>query len=422
MDEQFLHYIWKYQKFNTTEFILTNGQLLKVFYPGNHNHDSGPDFEEARIKIDLIEWAGQVEIHVKSSDWINHSHQDDEAYDSVILHVVWQHDKDIYTENEAIPTLELKGLIDPFLIGKYQQHIQSPDEILCASQIQKLHALKINSMLDRAAIERLKEKSTVILNHLKQTKNDWEQVTYQTIAANFGFSTNKEAFIRLTELLPFSKLKKVLQNAFQTEAILFGQAGFLETPVDPYQEELKSEFVFLSRKFDLQEPLKKVQWKYGKLRPANFPSVRLAQLSGIFHKHLQLFTLLTKSENIADLKTELLVDVSSYWQNHYDFGKLRKKTSRGIGQSSFENLLINSVSPILAAYSLFTNEQKYMDKAIDLLESISPENNRITKKWTSLDIKPKSALDSQALIQLHKSYCQKRRCLHCNIGVEILNK
>ena len=422
MDEQFLHYIWKYQKFKQGDLHLSNGQTLKVFYPGNHNHDSGPDFEEARIKIDTIEWAGQVEIHIKSSDWLYHNHQHDEAYKSVILHVVWNHDRDIAIQTETIPTLELKKLVDPTLTEKYLFHIKSAEEILCANQIGKLPSLRVYSMLDRVAIERLDEKSSQILNRLSKTTNDWEQVTYETIAANFGFSTNKVAFILLTEIMPFSMLKKALQDQQMTEALLFGQSGFLGNPVDEYHVVLKNEYDFLAKKFKLKDPLKKVQWKHSKLRPANFPSVRLAQLSSLLHNQPQLFAFLTKSEKIAEIKDKLLVNVSDYWQQHYDFGKSRKKPTMQMGASSFENLLVNSVAPLLAAYAKYSDEQKYMDRALAILESVSAENNRITKKWDQLGIKSKSAFDSQALIQLHKSYCLKRRCLHCNIGVEILNK
>lgn len=422
MDEQFLHYIWKFQKFKSNQLELINNQSLKIFYPGNHNHDSGPDFEEARIKIDEIEWAGQVEIHINSSDWLHHNHQEDQTYESVVLHVVWNHDKEIHIQNEVIPTLELKNLVDPFLIEKYHRYISTTDEILCSSQINSLSNLTISSMLDRVLIERLSNKASEVLMTLSENTNDWEQVTYRTIAANFGFSTNKGTFIRLTELAPFEVLKKVLHNQLATEALLYGQSGFLDNTIDDYQTELNKEYQFLKKKFRLKEGLSKSYWKSGKLRPTNFPIVRIAQLSALLHSQPQLFTLLIKTININELKQRLMVDVSTYWQLHYDFNKRTKKTNNSIGRSSFENLLINSVSPLLAAYARFTDEHQYMDRAINLLESISPERNRITKKWDPLEIKAKSAFDSQALIQLHKNYCEKRRCLKCNIGVEILNE
>lgn len=422
MDEQFLHYIWKYQKFETCRFELTDARSLKVFYPGNHNHDSGPDFEEAKIKIEDIEWAGHVEVHINSSDWLQHNHQHDPSYNNVILHVVWNYDKEIQVEGEVLPTLELKNRVDPLLLANYKMYMRSTSEILCASQITSLTPLNIRNMLDRVLIERLEQKSSQILADLSTKTNDWEQMTYRLIAANFGFSTNKETFIRLSDQLPFSTLKKNLQNIKFTEALLFGQAGFLEENIDEYQSELKAEFHFLKTKFQLRPPLSKVHWKYGKLRPGNFPSVRLAQLAALFHNQPQLFTLLMQSDNIAEIKQHLLVDVSEYWQIHYDFGKRRIRPSKKMGNSSFENLIINSMVPLLAAYAKFTGEPKYMNRSVEMLESIHAENNRITKKWKVLDIGAISAFDSQALIQLYKCYCQKRRCLRCNIGTEILNK
>lgn len=422
MDEQFLHYIWKYQKFEQKKLKLTDNQTLKVFYPGNHNQDSGPDFEEARIKIDAIEWAGQVEIHVHSSDWNHHNHQHDPAYENVILHVVWAHDEEIQLNGVAIPTLELKSIVDLDLIEKYKKHVQSNQEILCSSQLIDVSPLTKCSMLDRILVERLEEKAARILDYLKNNKNDWEDVTYWTLAINFGFSTNKDAFMRLTELLPFAKLKKVLHNDQSTEALLIGQAGFLDEEKDEYQRTLKSTFNFLSKKFELPDPMIRAQWKFGRLRPANFPTVRLAQLASLLHHQPKLFTVLTRTESTEELKKQLRPTLNSYWQKHYDFGKVREKTIMHFGQTTFENILINTVAPLLAAYARHTANLSYMDRAISLLESLSAESNRITKKWSKIGSHPKTAFDSQAFIQLFKNYCQKRRCLQCNIGVEILNR
>ncbi|MEO9871594.1 DUF2851 family protein [Ekhidna sp.] len=422
MDELFLHYIWKYQKFNLTDLSVSDGQSLKVFYQGNHNQDSGPDFAEARIKIGSIEWAGQVEIHINSSDWIHHKHQNDPAYKNVILHVVWTNDQEILIEGQPIPTLELKSIIDLDLIEKYKRHIQSTNEILCSDQFSSVPQLTKSSMLDRVLVERLMEKSDRILHRLKENKNDWEEVTYKTLAENFGFSTNKEAFKRLTDLLSFSVLKKILPKALETEALIFGQSGFLEGEGDDYKKKLRSEYDFISKKFQLPDTMVQAQWKFGKLRPDNFPTVRLSQFASLLHKHSQLFTFLTQTESMDVLKKKLVVSVSSYWQDHYDFGKPRKKPIETIGISSFENILINTVAPLLAAYSKYTDEQKFIDRAVELLESLSPESNRITRKWEPLDQKAKNAFESQAQIHLFKNYCQKKRCLQCNVGVKILSK
>lgn len=422
MDELFLHYIWKYQKFDSLPLKLSDGQDLCVFYPGNHNQDSGPDFEEARIKIDNIEWAGQVEIHIRSSDWIRHNHQTDKAYESVILHVVWKYDKPIHVNGAPIPTLELSSYVDPILINKYERYVRSNDQILCNSQIKNVTQLKVIGMMDRVLIERLNEKSLRILKVLKEHSNDWEFITYTTVATNFGFSTNKDAFARLAELLPFHKLKKSLQSRLSTEALLFGQSGFLDDVVDPYQRSLKDEYVFQTKKLRLGPPLSRAQWKFGKLRPANFPSVRIAQLASVLHHNPKLFIFLIETKNIKELKNQLQVRTSEYWKSHYDFGKPSKNRDSKIGTSSLDNILINSVAPLLAAYSTYVGDHSFLAQAVEMLESIAPESNRITKKWDHMGIKPKSAFDSQALIQLYQSYCQQRKCLLCNIGVEILNK
>ncbi len=422
MDEHFLHYIWKYQKFNISPLFLTNGQSLRVFYPGNYNEDSGPDFEEARIKIDNIEWAGQVEIHIKSSDWYNHQHEKNTAYNNVILHVVWKHDKEVTIHDQAIPTLELNGIVNPLLIDKYQKHTQVKEEILCGYQLQSIGSITLNSMLDRVLVERLEEKANRIKSLLASCKNDWEEITYRSIAANFGFSTNKEAFTRLSQILPHKVLRKVLHQQKQTEALLFGMAGFLENPQDEYQSELRTEFEFLQKKYELNDPMVTAQWKFGKMRPANFPTVRIAQFACLLHTHPQLFAVLIETDNIKTLKKKIRTPVGDYWQSHYDFNKINKRKTEMIGITSFENLLINTVAPLLAAYSSYTANQVYMDRAIALLESLSPESNRVTRKWETQNIEIKNAFESQAFIHLFKHYCQKRKCLQCNVGVELLNK
>ncbi|MEP0987637.1 DUF2851 family protein [Ekhidna sp.] len=422
MDEQFLHYIWKYQKFDYQSLTLTSGQSLRVFYQGNSNQDSGPDFEEGRIKIDTIEWAGQIEIHINSSDWANHNHQNDPAYQNVILHVVWNHDKEVLLDDVPIPTLELKNIVDPTLLEKYRKYINAPSDIPCTGLLKNISPFTMTTMLNRTLVERLENKGHRILQSLQRNNNDWEETTYQAIASNFGFATNKESFIRLTEILPFSKLKKVLHDSKQTEALLFGLAGFLEPNEEEYQQLLGAEFEYLRKKFELNDPMVTAQWKFGKLRPGNFPTVRLSQLSSLLHHHPKLFTLLIETEDIKQLKKELLTSVSEYWRRHYDFGKVKKKAGNSMGINSFENLLINTVAPLMAAYAKHSAQQKYMDRAIELLESLPPESNRIIAKWNHLNLNFKNTFDSQAAIELYKSYCQKRRCLHCNVGVELLNK
>jgi len=422
MDEHFLHYIWKYQKLNANSLILEDGSTLSVFFPGHHNQDSGPDFEEARIKINDIEWAGQVEIHIRSSDWDRHKHGLNPAYNNVILHVVWSHDTDIQIEAESLPVLELQNLVDLSLISRYKDHVNSSKSVACGSRLNSKHELAYFSMLDKVLVERLERKSSEILEKLSQNKNDWEEVCYQALAKNFGFSTNKSAFELLSKRLPFSILKKNLQDINKTEALIFGQAGFLGKPIDHYQSTLKKEYNYLTSKYKLPGPLEIQQWKFGRMRPANFPTVRLAQFSSLLHQHPKLFSDFISIKNPKEIISLLAFELPKYWLEHYDFDKKRTKSEKSIGQQSLDTLLINTVAPLLAAYSKYTDNLEFMNRAISILENTPPERNRITKEWVALNKTPKTAFESQGQIQLFNEYCKKRKCLSCNVGVEILSK
>lgn len=422
MDEQFLHYIWKFQKYSTDDLQLVDGSHLNIFNQGNHNHDSGPDFEEARIKIDEIEWAGQIEIHVKSSDWMKHGHQNDKSYENVILHVVWEYDSEVQINRSSVPTLELKGRVDLTLLSRYQSHIESKEDILCAQQLSNINSITISSMLDKVLSERLEQKAISVLQILEETKNDWDEAFYRTLASNFGFSVNKEAFLKLSSSLPFALIKKYIHKAQSVEALLFGQAGFLEIEVDSYQTKLKKEFEYLQTKHKLKSPLVKNEWKFGKMRPANFPSVRLSQFAAILSQNPHLFSNLIEVKNTKEFISAINCELSSYWVAHYDFGKEKKKKSMKVGETTFHNFIINTLAPILASYSKYTGDQQYMDRALELLEYLPKESNRITKQWISIGQSPKTAFDSQAMIQLYKNYCQSHKCLSCNIGVALLNK
>ena len=422
MDEYLLQFIWKYQRYRSDHLITTEGQRLLVFHPGYHNTDSGPDFEEARIKIGVIEWNGSVEIHIASSDWDRHRHTNDPAYSNVILHVVWQDDKPLKFENETIPTLELKRLVDVKLLTDYQKHVGEPASIACASQFTKSLALPYFSMLDRVAVERLQQKADEVLQMLHLTNNSWDDVVYRLLVRSFGFSTNKTAFARLTEKLPYQVLKKNGANRSAIEALFFGQAGFLDREDDGYQVELAKEFKFLKQKYDLPQSLLRHEWKFGRMRPANFPSLRLAQISNLLFSRPRLFTQVVELGDIMEILKLLTFPLSDYWMEHYDFGKKRSLPKQSIGAKTIENIAINSLAPLLAAYSKYAQDQSFMDKAVSLLQLLSPEKNRVTKQWAAVNKHPKNAMESQAQIQLLKEYCLKRRCLSCAVGVTLLCK
>lgn len=420
MDEHFLHYIWKHQRFSHPHLKLTSGTPVAIFHTGFHNHNSGPDFEEARVKIEKVEWAGSVEIHLRSSDWNKHRHTHDPAYDKVILHVVWEHDQEILVSGAPLPTLALSEWVDPLLLQKYQKHMQSEQAILCSPQLAKVPSIEYESMLASTLVSRLEAKASRLHDRLSQNKNNWEATVYHTLASNFGFSINKIAFERLAYVLPFEILKKNLSELHKTEALLFGQAGFLAHCEDDYQSELQATYHFLKEKFKLRATMAKSEWKFGRMRPANFPVLRIAQFASLLHQNPTMFDKILAAKETASLFGLFKITLSAYWTAHYDFGKKRSAPSKGPGTATLENLLINSASPLLAAYSRHMGDQAYMDRALALLESIQPEANRYTKEWSLLGKKARSAFESQAQIELLRSYCLKKRCLECNIGASLI--
>ncbi len=423
MDEAFLHFIWKFQKFEKANLSTSDSEDLQIFYPGIHNHDSGPDFNEARIKMGEIEWNGQIEIHIKSSDWNLHGHTGNPAYENVILHVVWQNDIKIFrTDGSVIPALELKNLVDASLLSNYKSFLNQPQEILCANHLSKIHDLTWHSNLDAMLTRRLQMKSERILELAGKKNYDWEEVAYITLSRNFGFSLNAESFEKLAHSLPLKVVSKHGDQPKQIEALIFGQAGFLEDPIDEYQHNLKSEFEFLTKKYGLVNGLHQVHWKYGKMRPSNFPSVRLAQFSALLSKHQKLFSLFQQVNDLKGLRKEMTLTLSEYWESNYDFKKPLKRGVNLLGKSTLENLIINSAVPLLAAYSIHTDQPAMMSKAIQFLEDLPPESNRYTRHFEALDKPPKNAFDSQGLITLFKDFCNRKKCLNCAVGSSLFSK
>lgn len=422
MQESFLHYIWRYQYFDKRDLITTDGQPIDILYPGHYNTDAGPDFKEAKVKIGNLEWLGSVEIHLKSSDWNAHKHQNDLAYNNTILHVVWESDGDIQREdNSILPTLQLKDRVDPALLNKYNKLINHPATyISCENQWRNVANITKLSMLDKMAMERLDEKSAVVLSLLENNKGDWEEAAYQLLLKNFGFKINSEPFLTLAKSIPFKIIKKHAQDLNQIEALLFGMAGFLDEPDDERSLKLAKEFVYLKQKYHLDQKLHKFQWKYLRLRPANFPTVRIAQIASILYQQPSVFELLVKTDDLKKLSSWLKSKPSPYWEEHHSFGKQSKSKYKGLGTSSVESLLINTAVALKVAYGKQIDNQDFIDKAVELLEQLKPEKNNITEKWKAVGLDIKSAFDSQASIQLHNNYCKKKRCLNCNIGTSLI--
>ena len=423
MREDFLHFIWQNQYFDKSTLRTSEGDDIVIFKQGLSNLDSGPDFSNCRIKIKSIEWVGNVEIHYKSSDWYQHKHQHDKAYDNVVLHVVWKEDKPIRrTDDSIIPTLELKDKIDLTIINKYKDLIKSDREIHCHPFFSGINDIYKTSMVEKVAIERIKDKSKKVLEILNFHKGDWEQTAYTLLASNFGFKLNSEPFKRLSEVVPFALIKKHLHQPFQVEALIYGASGLLNKVfTDTYPLALQKEYVFLAHKFDLKNiQLEENEWKFSKIRPANFPTIRIAQFISIIIQLKSVFTSLLGILNIKELNQLADIKIHDYWMNHFLFEKESKKKFIHLGQESINNIAINTVIPLLVAYALAKDKHEYLERAIKLLESIPYERNTVISKWKKVGLDFSNALQSQGAIGLLNTYCAKKRCLDCALGIQIL--
>lgn len=423
MSESFLYYVWQFQYFNKTNLLTTDGDSINIFVPGIRNSHAGPDFQNARVKINNIEWIGSVEIHVNAADWVSHQHQFDDAYENVILHVVWKNDKALQrNDGTYLPTLELKDRVDLNLLLAYKKLVSSPEQIPCVNALHNVPELLKVSMLDKALLVRLEHKAQEILYSLEHNKNDWEQTAYQVIAKNFGFKVNTEPFGQLASGLPHKILMKHADKLLQLEALLLGQAGFLESELnDGYYQSLKREYTLLSQKYNLvSNKVLQAQWKFLRLRPANFPTIRLAQFAGLIFSQRNLFSKIIDSESAKDLINLFTTPQSEYWRVHYHFTKKAKSALPNLGINSIENVIINSVVPLMVAYGKLKDDVKFTERAIRILEELHPEDNHITRHWKHLGMSLKTSFDSQAYIELYNNFCFKRRCLDCTIGASIL--
>ena len=430
MSEFFLHFLYQFQYFDKTNLQSTDNERIEVLKVGRMNTDSGADFQDARLLIGKVEWAGSVEIHVKSSDWNLHEHQSDAAYQNVILHLVWEDDKPVFRKDGTkIPTLTLKERTDKNLLKKYQALMDSKTEIPCQNQFMEVDNIQKMMMLDKVLMKRLQDKSLIISESLIENTSDWEETAYQILAKNFGFKLNAEPFLQLAKNLPLKILQKHRGNLQQIEALIFGVAGFLQNSEDDpkhwdeYRLSLRKEFQFLQVKYQLQNHiLGQHEWKYLRLRPANFPTVRLAQFAKFIQENANLFSVLIHLEDVKNFGKTLKVKQSEYWINHYVFGKTSEGNVPALGDASVENIVINTVVSLLVAYANHKDHREYLEKAVRLLEEMPSEENKITKHWQSMGLSIKTAFDSQASIEWYNHFCLQKRCLSCNVGVSILRK
>jgi hypothetical protein len=423
MKEDFLHYIWKYKKFDVLNLKTTLGETVNLVSVGKHNLNSGPDFFNAQLEIEEQLWAGNVEIHIKSSDWFVHHHEVDKTYDNVILHVVWEHDTEVFRkDNTQIPTLELKNRVSQEVLQNYQKlFFKTQKWINCENDFNQVDDFLLNNWLERLFFERLERKSDEIEILLKQSANNWEVVLFKLLAKNFGLKINSEAFVSLANSFGFSVLRKNQSKLLSLEALFFGQFGLLESDVqESYVLELQNEYQFLSQKFKLsQQGVLPVQ--FFRLRPPNFPTIRLSQLANLYYREHSLFSKVINATSLKEFYQLFLVSTSTFWDTHYTFNKASKKTPKKVTNVFIDLLLINTIIPLKFSYA------KYQGKQIDeemvlLMQKLTSEKNSIINKFETLKKVSTSALQSQAFLELKNEYCSKNKCLQCAVGNFILSQ
>ena len=416
MTERLLQYIWQFQYFNSADLITDEGEPLQIIHPGTLNTNQGPDFTDAKIKIDTTIWAGSIELHLNASDWKNHKHSGDKNYKNVILHVIWKHDVNL---NLPFSTLILQDKVPKILLNKYDELMNADSFIPCEKNIHLIDNLTWQSWKERILIERLQTKTQIILNYLQKNNNHWEETLWWLLAKNFGVKLNSVAFEKTAQSVSINILAKHKDQIHQIEALLFGQAGLLDGEFEEdYPKLLQREYQFLKKKYNLQKTAGHIIFL--RMRPANFPTVRLAQLAMLVHKSLHLFSKIKESTDVKNIKELLSVTANDYWHYHYIFDETTAFKKKKLGEQMINNILINTVVPILFAFGYYHNEAVFKDKALQWLEQIVAEKNTITKGFTTLHIENKTAFDSQALIQLKNEYCNKKRCLDCSVGNKLI--
>ena len=404
----------------------SNGNRIIIIHPGEYNRDAGPDFFNARISVAGTIWAGNVEIHLRSSHFDTHGHNNDPMYDNVILHVVAENDRRVYnSRGEELLTSEMK--FDSSLQEKYVSLVNNPYIIACQEYIANLDRIILRNWIEALVVERLESKSQMILGILSETGNDWEETFYRILSRYFGFRVNTEPFEMLARAVPFRIIRKHSDNRLQIEALLYGTSGLLEEGLfrealrDEYYKELVREYRILSSKYSLQK-LHGWIWKFARLRPSNFPTVRISQLAGILAVTGGLFSRLLEVNDLRQVRELFGITASRYWDDHYVFGRIKKGYAKRTGPQATDIILINSVIPILFTYGRSRGSEGYSERALSFLDQINSEENLITREWSATGIISETALESQALLQLRDCYCRKRRCLECRIGFRFLSR
>lgn len=420
MKEDLLHYLWKYKLFFTSQLRITNGELISVTSVGVHNQNSGPDFFNAQLRIGDQLWAGNVEIHLNSSDWYVHNHEKDSNYDNVILHVVWNHDIEIHnSENSVIPTLELKNFVSKEILSNYQELFSKPQKwINCEKDIHSVDNFTLKNWYERLYFERLEEKSILILQLLEKTNYDWETVLFQLLARNFGLKVNADTFFEMAQSLDFSIVRKEAKSQVNLESLFLGELGMLEKSINnQYYIGLKKEYEYQQKKYKIVENYHSVQ--YFRLRPMNFPTIRISQLASLYHLHQNLFSKSMEIEITSGFYEMFSVATSEFWETHYTFEKESPKRVKKLTNSFIDLVLINTIIPLKFVYHKHIGK---LDEStiIELITQLKPEKNSIISKFDLLKIKSKNAFETQALLELKNNYCTPQKCLQCAIGNYVL--
>ncbi len=415
INERLLQFIWQFQYFNKSELETIAGEKVQVLFAGQLNSDQGPDFSDAKIKIGKTIWAGSVEIHINASDWIKHNHQHDKNYNNVILHVVWENDR----MNNSIPIIELKERISKILLKRYEELMNSSSFIPCEQGISSVKELTWRSWKERLLAERLLRKSQIVETYLKQNKLHWEESFWWLLARNFGIKVNADLFEEIARSVSINILARHKNQIHQLEALLLGQAGLLnEEFADEYPKMLKKEYQFLKNKYQLHSVNSPVFFL--RMRPGNFPTIRLAQLAMLIKDSSHLFSKIKEARSVKEIKEWLDVTANDYWHYHYKFDEETTYRKKKLGAAMIDNIIINTVCPVLFAYGKYHDENKYKEKALKWLEQTAAELNNITKGFQLLSVENKNAYDSQGLIELKNEYCNKKKCLDCAVGNAIL--
>jgi len=420
MKEKLLHFIWKYQYFKKSCLETLRGEPLEILFPGNYNLNQGADFSEAKIKIGAIVLAGNIELHVKSSDWQKHHHSADDNYSNIILHVVWEADMEISDRfSNPIPSLELQTLVPKVLINRYEQLMEDTATIHCVKYLPVINELGWTKWKETLAVERLLEKSARVVELFRASNNHWEEVFWWLLASGFGIKVNAELFENVARSLPVALLARHKNQLHQLEALLLGQANLLETDFEEsYPVLLQKEYRFLQKKYNLR----KVSYSahFLRMRPANFPTIRLAQLANLIYKSKHLFSTIKSLEHIQEVKKLFDITCNDYWHYHYIPGEITSYKPKHIGVQMIDSVIINSVVPVLFAFGMVNGDETVKAKALGWLTELRPESNSIITGWKKAGITCKNALESQALLQLQQHFCNQKKCLQCSVGNKLL--